>query len=63
LENLPASVVVIAHSSPSSSPPIREASKLRWTHKHLDWMDGWWDGWRDESMERTTTTGQTKDII
>jgi hypothetical protein len=29
LENLPASVVVIAHSSPSSSPPIREASKLR----------------------------------
>ncbi len=24
---------------------------------------GWWDGWRDKWMERTTTTGQTKDII
>ncbi len=27
------------------------------------WMDGWRDRWRDGWMERTTTTGQTKDII
>jgi hypothetical protein len=29
LENLPALVAVIAHNDPSSSPPTREASKLR----------------------------------
>jgi hypothetical protein len=27
------------------------------------WMDGWWNGWRYEWMKKTTTTGQTKDII
>jgi hypothetical protein len=51
------------HSSSSSSSSIIfffRDEELGWMD---DGMDGWRDGWQDEWMERTTTTGQTKDII
>ncbi len=36
---------------------------LLFHHLLLRGWGTWMDGWRDEWMKRTTTTGQTKDII
>jgi hypothetical protein len=60
-------VYVIQSCSLWKTPVVLQFVLLLFHHLLLPgwgtWMDGGQDGWRDGWMERTTTTGQTKDII
>ncbi len=60
-------VYVIQSCSLWKTPVVLQFVVLLFHHLLLSgwgtWMDGGQDGWRDGWMERTTTTGQTEDII